>query len=221
MITRGKGYKPDPAGHQKTPFIHLARRRGMTALGSTPAHASLEALAPAVFDQGPTGSCTGHAVACAIKAALGSALSWVPSPGGIYRLGRCVDRVSLSEKLTDDGAAPNAVVRGAREWGIHPMVALADRYSDADPATINAEPTLFELEVDATALVLNPYAILSTGAQRVAELRVALSSGFPATIAIEADGDAFQGYEDGVLESLGRDLDHYVAVIGYETLRDR
>lgn len=176
------------------------------------------------MDQGQTGSCTGHATSGASYAALaaaGTPLSWVPSPHGIYTLGRAIDRADPATALTDDGAEPNQVMRGISEWGVRPMLApTADgRLSDCEPETINEEPALGELELDGLALLLGEYGITSTGAQLEEELKVALFvAKKPVTLAIAGGSDAFQGYSGGVLEALNAPLDHYIYADGYETL---
>lgn len=211
-MIRGKGYRPDPAGHQRTPLRAIAHR-----LGAVPASATLEAYAPRVMDQGQTGSCTGHATACAISTALaaaGTPLPFMPSPAGIYTLGRVLGRTSPVLPLTDDGAEPNQVMRGISGFGVRAMGPLASdgRYSDAEFATINDEPTLLELEADARAILLGEYSVSTPE-----DVALALANKIPVTVAVEADTDAFQNYSGGVLEPMGTALDHYVTLIGYTT----
>jgi hypothetical protein len=214
-VKRGLGYRPDPAGHRKTAFRHLAARLGVV---TPPPYAML--ATPAVLDQGPTSSCTGHATACGLKTALGAELPWVPSPRGIYTLARCIDRFDPSFPLADEGAEPNQVIRAIAEWGIRAMQGpTADgRNSDCSSALINDEPSLFELEEDAARVAIGAYAITSSGFTRLRELAMALSSGKPVLAAIAASGDVFQGYTEGVLGSLGSELDHYICLYGYRTV---
>lgn len=216
---RACGYIPDPVGLRRTPVRHLlARAPAAVSL----AFVNLAVFAPPVMDQGETGSCTGHATAAAIATARASAqapLGWVPSPAGIYTLARCIDRPGPSVALTDDGAQPNQVFRGIAEWGIRPMGARpADgRFSDADPATINAEPMLGDVEADSVDLGIGDYGIASTGAERIADLRGALAAGKPVTAAIAGGSAAFQQYAGGILGPLYAALDHYIMLVGYDT----
>src|SRR5258708_40094058 len=101
-MRRTTGYKPDPVNHPRTPFRRLAER---LRLGDTPPSVTIGQCD--VLDQGQTSSCTGHAAAVAFVLAL--ALSWIPSPAGIYRNGRSIDRSDVSVPITDDGAQPNEV----------------------------------------------------------------------------------------------------------------
>ncbi len=152
--------------------------------------------------------------------AQGRPLAWVPSPGEIYRNGRAIDRDVSLPPLTDDGAEPNQVWRAVREFGVRAMGPMASdgRYSDADPATVNDEPKLGDLEAEALELFLGDYGITTTGTSRIADVRVALAANKPITIAIAGGSDAFQSYMTGVLPALNSPLDHYVFLWGYETL---
>lgn len=207
------GYIPDGPGRRRNPF-HLLTRRISTSI---PASASLFASAPPVLDQGQTGSCTGHALACSIHVV--GKLAWVASPAEIYRNGRAIDR-DLETPLSDDGAEPNQVFRAVREFGVRPMVPLRDRFSDADPVTVNDEPKLGDLEVEAEAMPISDYGIFSFGARRSDDIALAIAAGRPVNVAIAGGSDAFQDYTGGVLPALHAPLDHYVTLLSYETLRD-
>jgi hypothetical protein len=183
----------------------------------------LDPWAPAVMDQGQTGSCTGHSPASALYTAfnvIGQPLPWVPSPAGIYRVGRAIDRPNTSTPLTDDGAEPNQVFRSINEFGVHPIQAPTSdgRYSDADPATINDEPSLGELEADAVTCIVGDYGITSTGTQRVDDVCSAIANKHPVTVAIAGGSNTFQAYSGGVLGPIEETLDHYVWLYGYETV---
>jgi hypothetical protein len=206
------GYVPDPEGHRRTSFRVLARRKSVVV----PPSASLIETAPDVMDQGQTGSCTGHATACAIY--IANRLPWVPSPAEIYRNGRGIDRDDVTIPLSDDGAQPNQVFRAVNEFGVRAMVPLRDRFSDADEATINDEPKLGDLEAESLSAAIRDYGIFSLGAARVDDVALAIATGKPVTIAIAGGSDAFQAYSGGVLPALHAPLDHYVVLLGYETL---
>ena len=110
---RHYGWRPPPDGHRGT-------RAGasLADLATLPPAVSLEAHAPPVLDQGPLGSCTGHAVACALALRLRwqSTGSWTPSPLDLYLGARAlegtVDR--------DAGAILADVLRHAEREGFAP-----------------------------------------------------------------------------------------------------
>lgn len=217
------GAKPDPAGLRRTPVHHLFRRMRAVPL---PSSFSIEHLAPPVFDQGQTGSCVGHAFACAIATALaakGTPLSFVPSPAGIYTLARCVDRVpdydGTFPALEDGGSMPNEAERGVKEWGVRPMAPMAPdgRYSDADPQHIDDEPRLVDLEADATEILAGCYGIYTSGSQRSQDVRAAVFGGYPVTLSVCGGSSAWQDYTSGVIGATGQPLDHETCIVGYET----
>lgn len=204
-MTYATGYRPDPIGHSRTPFHHLSAKRTVRTL---PLSAYIARFAPPVLDQNDTSSCTGGSTGPAIYAALGAAgspLPWVPSPHGIYTLGRAIDRFPNANgalsALTDDGAAPNEVMRALREWGVRPMRAPTSTglLYDCEPSNVNDEPNLDELEEDALALILGEYGITSGGPPRVLELQAALAAGKPVTGAIAGGSPTLQTYTGGVL----------------------
>lgn len=186
-----------------------------------PPAASLFDLAPPVMDQGSgdqgTGSCTGHATSCGAYVAAG--LPWVPSPAELYRNGRELDRTP-GTPLTDDGAQPSQVFRGINEFGVRPMTPLADRFSDADPSTINDESKLGDLEAESLEMFVGDYRIDSTGKERLDDICTAIAGGQPVTVAIAGGSSAFQSYSGGVLPALNAELDHYVCLLAYRTLPD-
>jgi hypothetical protein len=220
------GYLPDPVGHRRTAFRHLALRLGVAIL---PASVSLLRFAPDVLDQNQTGSCTGGSTGAAIATSLASAgtpLGFVPSPRGIYNIGRAIDRAASTDgslpPLTDDGAQPNQVMRGISEWGVRPMrgpTSTGANY-DCEPSNVNLEPTLGELEEEATCLLIGQYEVTSTGRQRVRDLQAALAGGRALTFAIAGGTNDFQSYLGGVMGALNGELDHYVWMYGYETQVD-
>lgn len=221
-----RGYVPDRAGYVRTEFTHLLAALGVEAKLRA-SRGSVIAACPPVFDQGQTGSCTGHATACASKVgfeAAGARIEWTPSPADIYRLGRGIDRewdpVSgfASSPLKDEGAQPNMVMRAVSTYGIRPIGPLAaGRYSDADPATINDEAKLGALEADAAMVIAGQYGITSSGLARYTAIIAALDAGRAVTVAIAADKDAIQGYDGRILSAadLGTNLDHYITIVGY------
>lgn len=214
------GYIPDPEGHLRTPWRGAAH-----GSGSVPTAASLELEADVAlqghFDQGDTGSCTGHALAGCIATAFraaGKPLPFVPSPAGIYTMARAVDRYDVHEPLEDIGAMPNQAVRGVQEWGVRPMHALSKRWSDAEAATINREPQLEDIAESLKTLIVGARAIRTTGSARALDTKRALSTGLPIAAAINGGCDAFQGYSSGILtaDDLRGQRDHYVWLFGYD-----
>jgi len=225
MGTYSTGYVPDDPGHKRTPFHHFAARHPKAAEFS----ASCEANLPPVLDQNGSGSCVGHATACAIYAgckAAGDPLPWVPSPDNNYRLARCVDRMPRPDgslpRLVDEGAQPNQAFRAFEEWGVRPMGPRPPdgRMSDVDPRTVNDEPSLGDLEKDAESLLLGEYGIYTYGAQRGLDVRTAITNGFPVCAAVPGGSAAWQNYSGGVIGATGEPLDHYVTIFAYERVAD-
>jgi hypothetical protein len=191
----GYGYKPDPEGHQRTSFRVLKARLGLVGLAIL-ASTDLSPFAPAVMDQGQTGSCTGHGTSGSVYttcAKAGKPLPFVPSPKGIYDVARCIDRAPNANgslpALTDSGAAPNEVARAITEWGIRPTQApTADgRNSDCDPSTINDDPTWLDIEQDLKLKLTGEYTINSTGQALIQDVCLALQAGYAIGIAIFVD----------------------------------
>lgn len=140
-------YKPNTRPPARRFALHPA------ASSPVPASSDLRPFAPPVLDQGQTGSCTGHAMAAAVAtsfAASGTPLGFVPSPSEIYRNGRALERVpkldGSFDQLQDNGAEPALVLAAVNTYGVEPTHAADGASSDADPATINDEPTLYDLE---------------------------------------------------------------------------
>lgn len=190
-----KGWVPSNKPGRKNFSAHLA------ALASPPLHASVEAFAPPVMDQGPDGSCVGHATACACTtapAAAGHPLGFVCSPGNNYKLARCVTRAGGATPLTDDGAMPADAMIGVSRWGVEPIAAPTSdgRYSDCEPANVNVEPDLIELEEDAKTLLVEEHQITSNGHQRAIDVALALQAGMPVCVGFFVD-TAFENWKAG------------------------
>ena len=188
-----KGWIPSNKPGRKLFSSHLA------ALASPPTNVSVEAFAPPVMDQGPDGSCVGHASACACTiapAAAGKPLAFVCSPGNNYKIARCVTRDGGSESLTDDGAMPSDAMIGISTWGVEPIAAPTSdgRYSDCEPANVNIEPNLVELEADAKTLLVEEHQITSTGHQRAVDVALALQAKMPVCVGFFVD-TAFENWE--------------------------
>lgn len=186
------------------PDFALAKARlAVRSAAAPPASVDLSRFAPAVMDQGQTGSCEGHSTAGAIfttLAAQGKPLPWVPSPAGIYTLARCIDRgASLDAPLQDVGTETPSVIHAIAEYGIRPIGELQfGRYSDVSeaPALLNAEPQLDELEADAKTLAIGAYRITSAGSARETDVKLALAAGFAVRIDSFVD-TAFENWSAG------------------------
>lgn len=213
-----RGYKPDGPNVQKRDFAHLRA----TFAASLPTAVDLRAFAPDVFDQGQTGSCTGHAIGGAVTCALAKAempLGFVASPDFIYKLERCLERVSR-EPLTDSGAMPDDGIRAISRYGVVRMRGPTSdgRNSDVELDGVNDEPDFGSFEAGAKKLIVGAYAILSTGKQRARDVAWALAHGFTVPVAVSASNDTWQGWEpsDGPLGAQHPvELDHYVYIVGY------
>jgi hypothetical protein len=181
------------------------------------------------MDQGDTGSCTGHGTACGIYTTCGDKLGFVPSPDGIYRNARCVDRAAKHHsgalpKLSDDGAFIDIVMRGITAYGIRPIDAPTSdgRYSDCEPSSINDEEMLGDAEIEATTLLIGEYAITATGALRIQQMRQALAAGYAITFGAFVDM-AFENWTPDLPPQGACDPNdpngggHCMCVIGYQT----
>ena len=113
-------------------------------------------------------------------------------------------------------------MRGISEWGVRLMkgpTSTGANY-DCEPSNVNDEPTLGELEEEATRLLVGEYGITTFGKQRVDDMRAALAGKKPITVAIAGGSAAFQSYAGGVLGPLNAGTDHYVWIYGYEVQAD-
>lgn len=187
-MTRGKGYTPDPARKRtQRPLRHL--------LGAAPAYPSafsLEAYEAPILDQNACGSCTGHGTAQGIYVAFGAVgapLPWVPSPGGIYTITRCLERPSIQTPLTDSGGSPADVMTAISNWGIRPMRAPSPQgfHTDVDPSNVNDEPKLDELGADALNVVVGEYRIDETAPDAVSQVCASIARGVPVGIGVFVD----------------------------------
>ncbi len=218
----GKGYKPDTHDTSKDPTAKMLFGARTPAI---PAEFSLESFVDKIHDQGQTSSCVGFAFAGAVMlrcTIMGTPIPW-PSPTAIYTVARAIDRKdagqSTSTKLKDEGSMPNLAVRGMNEWGIP-----ADSQwpvGGFDPAAINAEPDLEELESAACFKLSGYYRIDTYGASRVADVCHAISENYPVSIGVMVD-QAFEDYEgnpDVPLTSPEPDSflgGHMLCIVGYK-----
>ena len=160
------------------------------------------AFGPAIFDQMNVGSCWGHAASRGIYQALaiiGKPLSFVPSPDTLYRIARALMRAAgeSSGPLTDSGTDPFYGAQAFSQFGVKPMGALIQgRNTDCALEHVADEPNMAEIVQGAHALIVGAHQITTTGAQRTADVRTALSAGLPVIIGVNADA-AIEDWQAG------------------------
>lgn len=202
------GYRATPFARDAvypSAFAHAAVRARRAE--ASPTGKRLVDLTPAVMDQGSgehgTGSCEGHGFSRAFTtrlAFLGTPLGFVASPEGLYTPARCLERALFpegpSEPLADDGTDGHAILRVAPEYGTRAMRAPTPdgRYSDCDAPTINAEPSLTDLEEAARCKldVSSVSLVLGNEAEIAQQAALLLDAGIPLVIEGAVD-DAYMG----------------------------
>ncbi len=165
-----KGCRPDPP-HRRTQISSRALV-GDPTKATLPASFSAEHLEGPILDQNSCGSCTGHGsaqglwVACQVQ---GCALPLFPSPDGIYKNTRCIERAAAYpadyagslDPLTDGGAVPSDIMVALRRWGIRAMSAPSPLgfQTDVDASNVNDEPEFAAIEAEAFTIVTGEYRI--------------------------------------------------------------
>lgn len=174
------------------------------------------------MDQGACEGCTAHSLSGALKLSA----PWLPfiaSQRGLYGGARMVARADEVPSgplppLVDTGATPNELYRSLGLVGVRAMgpVASDGRFSDCEPATINAEAGLGAFQLGAQHLLAGPYEITETDEQAAAEdAALALSAGFGVTFAV--NGEQLENYNPATpLTVCAGAPDHYVYLLGYE-----
>lgn len=189
------GHLPDPEGHRRTSVRHLV------GAGTFPTSASLEAFLPSVKDQGSTGRCVGFGKAGAIFT-TGKGKLFLPSPTGIYRLARAVDREPNADgslpALIDEGSQPNQADRAIAEWGVSPWDDALDG-PDISPDELNREPILVELEGDDDTKLIGSYMVDELAPDFEAQFCRAIAGGYAVSFAIPDCDDGFESYSGGAL----------------------
>jgi hypothetical protein len=227
-MSRGMGYRPVPAGVRES-LWHLHPMAGKA--GQKSPDRDLTMFAPAVDDQDGVGQCTGQAVGCGVMTALsadGTPVDGYLDPQALYRLARCIDRaygfpwLNGMPPLQDLGADPNMVHLAINHWG---CPKLKDTFGYPGPCPElsvaygqhkNDEPRLDELEASDAFKVVGQHRVLSTGQQRIDDVRAALDASFAITMSVYASDARFQNYVGGVMGPApdGSGCDHLVCVIG-------
>lgn len=176
-------------GHRYTSF-EIAKARGLT-LAEPPPSADLFPFAPPRQNQTSFSCCEAMSTCVAIMTTLakaGTPLPWLPSQADMYRLARCLDRPDPSQGLSDSGTQTNAMIRAISEFGIRPMgYSPSGLFCDVTDDNVNSEPVLGDLEKDALTLVIGAYQIISTGAARIRDVKLAIASGFAVRVDTEVD----------------------------------
>lgn len=226
----GYGFKRDPGVHGQNGFYAAFHQHPAAKMRSAilPDAVMLEGFAPKSWNQVGTGSCTGHAFACAETTSLaahGHALPHPVLPRFRYATGLAVDRASPDRPLVDEGAQPRALVRAASEYGIVTFGQDQDPQDSPEyeiylSAHVTDDPKLGELEVASRQLVLGYNAIADGDPEKDVKVVQALAGKSAVLIAVEAGCDAFQNYDGtGVLGYTGSDPDHMNCIIGYALVR--
>ncbi len=211
---RRTGYRRDPARR------FVGELGDLRAASNLPRSVSLAEFAPPVFDQGPTGSCVGHARVRALmiaRAHAGKPLEFLPSMADVYRLARCYSRENWADPLTDDGSDPLVTLDVMRSWGVRAAGPMArdGRFSDCELETINEPPTLANLESSALFRFFRDYQI--RGSNKAEQIRRALANGHPVSLDVSGGSASWQEYAGGVIHvSQNEPLDHYVTLEGYD-----
>jgi hypothetical protein len=132
----------------------------------------------------------------------------------IYRLARCYERANPGIPLADIGCDPVDSLDAVAKWGVRPMLAVSGRYSDADPSTVNDEPTLADLESGFKCHLSGDYQLAS-----VPHVVSALAAGMPVCIDVMASGSTWQNYDgNSIMSPDWGATDHYVCLLGYRRL---
>ncbi len=115
--------------------------------------------------------------------------------------------------LANVGVVPLFAAQGLSRWGVPTLADWPD-----DPARMNELPTLDQDERASALRVTGWHRILSVGPQRLADVRVAVSSNCMVAVGLSID-QAFDEYAGGVLaptdmgKVVGR---HMVPILGYD-----
>ena len=205
---RFNGYTPDD-DHRRKQQKDATLKFGLSP--TVPAQASLAKFRAPIFDQGQTGSCTGHGTAQAVYTSMGAAgtpLPFVPSPDIIYKTARTLERANASIALTDSGAMPTDLLTVLRSFGIAPMGPLSPdgRFSDvwgpddirgianAPAPNVNVDVSLLNLESSGLRLLTGEYRVSQTGAAFTAQIQASIAGAAAGGIGIFVDS-AFMNWD--------------------------
>jgi hypothetical protein len=221
---RPRGYIKDDHDISKDPRMHL--RFGTTSVMPIPSEYSMEDLVTGtgglgVDNQQTMSACVGYALANGLDLHLRANKIVAPraSPLAVYTYARVVQaqddgKSVVEEPLVDVGCQPTDAARGMARWG----VASRDVWPP-DPARVNALPSLQEDLAASAFRVQGWHRIFSTGPQRLAEIRLAISTNCPVAIGVQID-QAFENYSgsgavqpSNLAQLLGG---HMLLLVGYQ-----
>lgn len=180
-MTHGLGWRPDLPDARDYSFAANHASAPMPT-----GEVSLMQYAPTPWDQDGVSACVGFAVARAIHVRLlaaGDSSAPMPSPAFLYYNSRAAE---YDPPIEDDGTFPRLAMQACRAMGFC-------RESDwpFDPNRRNDRPELRCYRRAFDQRDLSFYRIDSTGPERIADLRVALSLGYPVIFGMLVDS-AFQ-----------------------------
>lgn len=185
------------------PHLVKASFRMHAAMGaSLPASVDLRetGLLPAIKDQGQSSGCESHSGSFATEAAFalaGDPLDFTPSEDDMYKGLRAVERARRTPfggvliPLTDDGGMTEDCLTYLGGFGIRPrrITQTSDgRNSDLEIATVNAEPSLLDLEEDAARIIVGPYAVDPGASDADHQVQATLAARIPVRIDTFVDG---------------------------------
>ena len=224
---------PDKIARTAPAHLHPKIRAALAT--PLPSSVDLSPHAPPILDQGSTGSCTAHAIAAAVVITTGAAgkpLGFVPSPRLTYAATRAFERAAATPagatlpELTDSGAEIADVMSVLSADGVRPMMGPTSdgRISDVEPANVNAEPAIEDLEVAATKPIVGPYTVDMAASNVSDVLAAALAAGIAIDIAFLCDS-AFQALGPGDVAQAPDTSDpsaggHSTCLDGYVTAAD-
>lgn len=226
------GWKKDSGKHPRRHFV--------AAVGATPVgHADLRSHAPAVMNQFLCGSCVGHGTSMAISTAYaligkplfgldGKQLPIPCSQRDLYAGARVLDRASSNTPLEDNGTEVLSAIEFSSQFGVRKTEApMTDTYngqivrvnSDCVSTNVNDEPTLRMLVQDHQNIVPMAHQILTTGASRVRDIKLALDAGSPVVFGTFVD-QSFLDYMGGIVGAQDQNDPngggHCMCLLGYD-----
>ena len=227
--TFGFGFKRDPGRHGQNGFYPGFHQHPMAKLtaGGLPSMTTNVRFAPPVWDQGQTGSCTGHGKAgmdTITLAAHGKPLPAAEQPAFEYRLGRAVDRTDWNIPLQDGGAYPNSLVRASSVWGVvietegaGGRTANSPDYATFLEAHVNDEPKAEEMIAASRRVITGYNAIADNDTNKWQQFKQAFAGGHAVGVAVDAGNADFQNYNEnaGPLGFTGNEPDHWIFLIDY------
>lgn len=187
------GYRPDH------PLLKTQRHSHqlLTASPVVAKSASQEQYEGPIVNQQYSSSCPGGGTAQQLWTgynAAGKPLPFFPSPDGIYKNTRVLERRNANFALTDSGAMPSDIMRALSSFGVRKMRAptpdgrIYDIWTSDDvantpnapPPNVNLEPTLSELEEEGMKLVTGEYRVDENAADAITQICAAIcGAGLP------------------------------------------